>query len=385
MPSSFPGGGELSTPRLRSDTRSGPGSTPSSCAGSSRRCTASPPGSGPGRRGPSSPSGAGRCSPWRRRRAGPCATRATTRAPTRAWNCPSAPGADEHRHALRPRVPDEGVHGGRRRPADRAGHARHRRGGRGVPAGLPGRGGARRHGAAAADAHLRAAARTAAVRLRRRRGAAAAAAGGAAGGGAGYVLLLGPEHAAPPAGPGTHHRPHARRPRPRRDHPAAGHDGHALRAVPGGGGHGGPAAPLGQGGPGDAARVVHDENAWALGGVAGHAGLFSTARDLAVFCRALLAGGSYGPARILGPDFVELLLAEPGLGFALDQPWFMGELAGRGAAGHTGFTGTMLVLDRATDTFAVLLANTVHPRRRPPDNAPRAALGTRVARAVRGI
>ncbi|MET8567045.1 serine hydrolase domain-containing protein [Streptomyces sp. NPDC004783] len=129
--------------------------------------------------------------------------------------------------------------------------------------------------------------------------------------------------------------------------------------------------------------VVHDENAWALGGVAGHAGLFSTARDLAVFCRALLAGGSYGPARILGPDFVELLLAEPGLGFALDQPWFMGELAGRGAAGHTGFTGTMLVLDRATDTFAVLLANTVHPRRRPPDNGPRATLCTRLARAVR--
>ncbi|MGW7570177.1 serine hydrolase domain-containing protein [Streptomyces tendae] len=129
--------------------------------------------------------------------------------------------------------------------------------------------------------------------------------------------------------------------------------------------------------------VVHDENAWALGGVAGHAGLFSTGRDLAVFCRTLLAGGSHGPARILGPDFVELLLAEPGLGFALDQPWFMGELAGRGAAGHTGFTGTMLVLDRVTDTFAVLLANTVHPRRRDPDNRPRAALCTGVARAVR--
>ncbi|MEU1874706.1 serine hydrolase domain-containing protein [Streptomyces sp. NPDC019793] len=129
--------------------------------------------------------------------------------------------------------------------------------------------------------------------------------------------------------------------------------------------------------------VVHDENAWALGGVAGHAGLFSTGRDLAVFCRTLLAGGSHGPARILGPDFVELLLAGPGLGFALDQPWFMGELAGRGAAGHTGFTGTMLVLDRATDTFVVLLANTVHPRRRAPDNRPRAALCTRVARAVR--
>ncbi|MFC5632218.1 serine hydrolase domain-containing protein [Streptomyces bullii] len=128
---------------------------------------------------------------------------------------------------------------------------------------------------------------------------------------------------------------------------------------------------------------VHDENAWALGGVAGHAGLFSTGRDLAVFCRALLAGGSYGPARILGPDFVDLLLTPPGLGFALDQPWFMGELAGRGAAGHTGFTGTSLVLDPATDTFLILLATTVHPRRRPPDSRPRAAAGTRMARAVR--
>ncbi|MGX1545094.1 serine hydrolase domain-containing protein [Streptomyces adustus] len=130
--------------------------------------------------------------------------------------------------------------------------------------------------------------------------------------------------------------------------------------------------------------TVHDENAWALGGVAGHAGLFSTGRDLAVFCRALLAGGSYGPARVLGPDFVELLLTAPGLGFALDQPWFMGELAGRGAAGHTGFTGTSLVLDQATDTFLVLLANTVHPRRRPADSGPRAAAATRLARAVRG-
>ncbi|MFJ9741375.1 serine hydrolase domain-containing protein [Streptomyces sp. NPDC101166] len=128
---------------------------------------------------------------------------------------------------------------------------------------------------------------------------------------------------------------------------------------------------------------VHDENAWALGGVAGHAGLFSTADDLAVFCRTLLSGGSYGPARILGPDFVDLLLAPPGLGFAVDQPWFMGELAGRGAAGHTGFTGTSLVLDRATDTFLILLANTVHPRRRPPDSAPRARAGTRLRRAVR--
>jgi CubicO group peptidase (beta-lactamase class C family) len=128
---------------------------------------------------------------------------------------------------------------------------------------------------------------------------------------------------------------------------------------------------------------VHDENAWALGGVAGHAGLFSTAGDLAVLCRTLLSGGAYGTARVLSPSSVELLLAPPGLGFAVDQPWFMGELAGGGAAGHTGFTGTSLVLDPATDTFLVLLANTVHPVRRPPDSRPRAAAATRLARAVR--
>ncbi|MGA4950053.1 serine hydrolase domain-containing protein [Streptomyces lydicamycinicus] len=127
---------------------------------------------------------------------------------------------------------------------------------------------------------------------------------------------------------------------------------------------------------------VHDENAWALGGVAGHAGLFSTAQDLAVLCRTLLNGGTYGTTRILGPDAVAALLDPPGLGFGVDQPYFMGELAGRGAAGHTGFTGTSLVLDRATDTFLVLLANTVHPRRREGGSAPRAAAATRLARAV---
>ncbi|ALM42006.1 esterase [Streptomyces sp. FR-008] len=128
--------------------------------------------------------------------------------------------------------------------------------------------------------------------------------------------------------------------------------------------------------------TVHDENAWALGGVAGHAGLFATAGDLAVFARTLLAGGAHGQARILGPDYVDLML-RLGLGFGIDQPWFMGGLAGRGAAGHTGFTGTSLVLDRATDTFLVLLANTVHPRRRPADSAPRAAAATLLARAAR--
>lgn len=132
---------------------------------------------------------------------------------------------------------------------------------------------------------------------------------------------------------------------------------------------------------------VHDENAHALGGIAGHAGLFGTAGDLAVLCRTLLTGGAYGPARILAPSSVARLLAPPGLGFRVGQPEFMGELAGpmseRRAAGHTGFTGTSLVLDPVTDTFLVLLANTVHPVRRPADSGPRAAAATRLARAVR--
>ncbi|MGP8302241.1 serine hydrolase domain-containing protein [Streptomyces inhibens] len=128
---------------------------------------------------------------------------------------------------------------------------------------------------------------------------------------------------------------------------------------------------------------VHDENAWALGGVAGHAGLFSTAQDLAVLCRTLLNGGVFGTTRILGAGTVAALLDPPGLGFGVDQPYFMGELAGRGAAGHTGFTGTSLVLDRATDTFLILLANTVHPRRRDSGSAPRAEAATCLARAVK--
>lgn len=111
---------------------------------------------------------------------------------------------------------------------------------------------------------------------------------------------------------------------------------------------------------------VHDENAYAMGGVSGHAGLFSTAWDLALLCRALLDRGGPWP------------------GFEVDQPWFMGELAGGGAAGHTGFTGTSLVIDPVSDAFLVLLANSVHPTRTWRDgSAPRAAAATALARAVR--
>src|SRR5690606_22146917 len=114
---------------------------------------------------------------------------------------------------------------------------------------------------------------------------------------------------------------------------------------------------------------VHDENAFSLGGVAGHAGVFSTARDLAVLGRTLLNGGVYGGARVLRPESVELMFTdfntvfpgdEHGLGFELYQHWYMGAMATPRTAGHTGFTGTSLVLDPTTDSFLVVLGNSVH-------------------------
>ncbi|MFY1679716.1 MULTISPECIES: serine hydrolase domain-containing protein [unclassified Streptomyces] len=137
---------------------------------------------------------------------------------------------------------------------------------------------------------------------------------------------------------------------------------------------------------------VHDENAFSLGGVAGHAGIFSCARDLAVLCRTLLNGGSYGRARILAPASVAQLFTDfttefpghgHGLGFELYQHWYMGAMATPRTAGHTGFTGTSLVLDPTTDTFLVVLGNSVHPVRSwRSGSAPRVAAADRLARAV---
>ncbi|MFL4946382.1 serine hydrolase [Streptomyces sp. MMS24-I31] len=137
---------------------------------------------------------------------------------------------------------------------------------------------------------------------------------------------------------------------------------------------------------------VHDENAFGLGGVAGHAGVFSCAWDLAVLGRTLLNGGAYGRARILERESVELMFTdfntafpgdEHGLGFELYQHWYMGAMATPRTAGHTGFTGTCLVLDPTTDTFLVLLGNSVHPVRTwRSGSAPRVAAGDNLARAV---
>ncbi|MFJ7012676.1 serine hydrolase [Streptomyces albogriseolus] len=137
---------------------------------------------------------------------------------------------------------------------------------------------------------------------------------------------------------------------------------------------------------------VHDENAYSLGGVAGHAGVFSDAWDLAVLARTLLDGGVHGRNRILRPESVELMFTdfntafpgdEHGLGFELHQHWYMGAMATPRTAGHTGFTGTALVLDPTTDSFLVVLGNSVHPVRRwRSGSAPRVVAANQLARAV---
>jgi uncharacterized protein YbbC (DUF1343 family)/CubicO group peptidase (beta-lactamase class C family) len=116
---------------------------------------------------------------------------------------------------------------------------------------------------------------------------------------------------------------------------------------------------------------VHDPRAWAVGGVAGHAGLFSTADDLARFCRMLLAGGSLGKARVLSPLGVEALTRPRFLGdgdvralgfdVATGYARNRGELFPEGSYGHTGWTGTSIWIDPASKTFVVFLSNRVHP------------------------
>ncbi|MGK5679016.1 serine hydrolase domain-containing protein [Actinoplanes sp. URMC 104] len=125
--------------------------------------------------------------------------------------------------------------------------------------------------------------------------------------------------------------------------------------------------------------TVHDDVANRLGGVAGHAGIFATARDVAVIGQMLLAGGTYGGKRILSAAVVEQMLtnankgkpavdperprrtADHGLGVELNQPWFMGRLTSATAFGHTGFTGTSLLVVPGRKQVVVLLTNRAHP------------------------
>ena len=123
---------------------------------------------------------------------------------------------------------------------------------------------------------------------------------------------------------------------------------------------------------------VHDENAWSLGGVSGHAGIFSTAHDLGLLGQAVLDGFGGRWAR---DDLSSGATGEQhSLVFELDRPAWMGGLAGPRTMGHTGFTGTSLVIDPDRQAVAVLLTNRVHPTRETPSIHPlRAAFADEVA------
>jgi uncharacterized protein YbbC (DUF1343 family)/CubicO group peptidase (beta-lactamase class C family) len=140
--------------------------------------------------------------------------------------------------------------------------------------------------------------------------------------------------------------------------------------------------------------VVHDPTARYMGGVAGHAGLFSTARDLAKFCQMLLDGGT-------APDGKRLFAAETiarftsrhspagqpvqrGLGWDIDSPYSgnRGELFPVGSFGHTGFTGTSIWIDPASRTYVILLASSVYPHLRKGITPVRREVATIVAAAT---
>ncbi len=125
--------------------------------------------------------------------------------------------------------------------------------------------------------------------------------------------------------------------------------------------------------------VVHDDVANALGGVAGHAGVFSTAADLAAIGQMMLDGGTYRGKRIVSQDGIRKMVtnvnqglraidperpdrpSDHGLGMTINQPWLMGRLASGQAYGHSGFTGTSLVVCQRRKLVLVLLTNRAHP------------------------
>jgi uncharacterized protein YbbC (DUF1343 family)/CubicO group peptidase (beta-lactamase class C family) len=136
--------------------------------------------------------------------------------------------------------------------------------------------------------------------------------------------------------------------------------------------------------------VVHDPTARRMGGVAGHAGVFSTADDLAIFAQALLDGGrgvltSATIAKMTAPQQPVNGTTLRGFGWDIDSPLSSnrGELLPVGGYGHTGFTGTSLWIDPATKTYIVLLTNAVHMNVLPAkEKGSAASLRTKVATAV---
>jgi uncharacterized protein YbbC (DUF1343 family)/CubicO group peptidase (beta-lactamase class C family) len=150
----------------------------------------------------------------------------------------------------------------------------------------------------------------------------------------------------------------------------------------------------------DGARVlrgeVHDPTSNRMGGVAGHAGLFSTADDLAVFCQMIMNGGEYNGARILSPLGVAEMTrprqvtedgGARGLGWDVNTSFSSnrGDLFPVGSFGHTGFTGTSVWIDPASETFVVFLSNRVHPDGKGDVGPLRARVANIVAGAVTDV
>src|SRR5438128_7621592 len=116
---------------------------------------------------------------------------------------------------------------------------------------------------------------------------------------------------------------------------------------------------------------VHAPRSYEMGGVTGHAGLFSTADDLAIFCQMMLNKGELNGTRILAPYTIERMLDAHtlptsqmrGIGWDVNTSFSSnrGDLFPVGTFGHTGFTGTSLWLDPASETFVIVLTNRVHP------------------------
>ncbi len=141
---------------------------------------------------------------------------------------------------------------------------------------------------------------------------------------------------------------------------------------------------------------VHDPVAYHMGGVAGHAGLFSTADDLATFAQTLLNGGSTKGLRILSPLTVEKMTTPQtppnkmvlrGLGWDIDSPFTSnrGELFPVGSYGHTGFTGTSIWIDPVSKTYVILLTNRVHPDGKGDVGSLRSQIATLVASALKPV
>lgn len=142
--------------------------------------------------------------------------------------------------------------------------------------------------------------------------------------------------------------------------------------------------------------VVHDPTARRMGGVAGHAGLFTTAADLAKYARMLLNEGSLEGAKVFEPEIVRLMTsvqtpkdfpARRGFGWDIDSGYSRprGQLFPLGSYGHTGFTGTALWIDPFSKTFWIFLSNRVHPDGKGNILPLQAALGTLAAQAVDGF